>query len=120
MSTTAAATAAAAMWRRPVLMTMAGGAATTIVFRDTLPDSDLMHGCHRVWTATKAFVPMYVDYLRHTRRCSGHEDDVGFCWESRQVLWREVAERLRDLCRCVSGVFLWLFLAKEGDHPNSN
>ena len=107
----ATATAIAFFRRRPVTSLLAatasGGGAAAIAF----PDSDILHGFRRVGAATRAFIPMYFDYLEHARRCRGHEDDDDFCFASRQIMWREVAVRLRDLCRENGGIYV-----KAGQH----
>ena len=54
---------------------------------------------------------MYVDYLRHCNRCRGHDHDEAFCFASREILWREVAIRFRDLCRENGGIYV-----KAGQH----
>ena len=105
-----AAMAAAAFRKRPVF---AGAVACTMTAATlaSFSDAELIHGVKRVGAATRAFLPMYVDYLRHCNRCRGHDGDETFCFESRQILWREVATRFRDLCRENGGIYV-----KAGQH----
>ena len=55
---------------------------------------------------------MHGDYLRHCHRCSyGKNDDEVFVKASRQILWRDVAVRLRDLAAINGGIYV-----KAGQH----
>ena len=99
--------------RRPALSATAAslGVAGCVAGCVAGPDADVVHAARRVGVATRALVPIYFDYLRHRERCRGKRDDVAHCWASRQILWREVAERILELCNANGGIYV-----KAGQH----
>ena len=75
-------------------------------------DDDAVHAVNRVTIASKHLMPIYFDYRRHLQRTKdlgGAEEDSARV--SRQVLWADVAVRLRDLARANGGIYV-----KAGQH----
>ena len=104
--------------RRAASTALVASAATSAAFiardgtDDDAPWRFHVESARRFATATTHFVPVYMDYLNHRSRVRAmtHADEDAVR-ASRQILWHDVAVRMRDLARAQGGIYV-----KAGQH----
>ena len=94
-----------------VASTATAAAAIAATSSDDAPWRFHVDSARRFATASSYFGPMYfVDYLNHRARIRALDDDDAVR-ASRQILWHDVAVRMRDLARAQGGIYV-----KAGQH----